>query len=399
MDVGLPARNISGVRSLFARRPPEPVEEDRALTRSNTPAIMLPTTLAGPPVSPRSALAIPDAWACVRTLAHAAASLPLHCYRRTDAGRERADTTLAARLFRRPAPGVTQSALIGHVMTSLALWGETFVALYRNGEGTIEQLGIFAPDRVTVDARGGLPLYGVTTDDGRYLVLDSQHVIHVRGPMTLDGVRGVSPISQVREAFGYAGALVEYGASVMENGARPSGVLYVQPGVHADEQVENLRAAWEARHRGSLNAGRVALLTGEVKFEQISMSMEDAQFLAQADFSTAQVCRIFGVPPFMVGAKTGDSLTYSTVAEQMRAFVVMSLRPWLVAIEQAFTGSVLMTDPNTYALFELDALLRGDPKSRAEFYASGIEHGWLDAAEVRDLEDLPRRQEATAYAA
>ena len=359
---------------------------------------MLPVTGSGIAVSPRTALAIADAYACVRCLADAASSLPLHVYRRTDEdGRARVHGGVAD-LLRYPAPAVTQSAFLAQLVAHLQLHGEAFVGKYRNAEQAVQQLGLISPDRVNVEVKGGMPIYGLATEDGRFDYFSTADIIHIKG-LSLDGVRGLSPIRQAREALGYAAALAQHGSDFISQGARPSGVLYVQPGAHADEQIENLKAAWEDRHAV---AGRVGLLTGEVKFEAVSMPLADAQFLEQREFSTSEVARIFRVPPWMIGAKTGDSLTYSTVAEQARAFVTFSLRPWLIAIEQAISADVDLFPPEqrTYAAFELDALLRADPKTRAEIWTAALDEttGWMRREEVRRLEDLPAEQEEPAHA-
>lgn len=359
---------------------------------------MLPTTIAGPPVTARNALNLDVAWACVRALSESAATLPLHVYRRTAQGRVRADDTLAARVLQRPAQGTTQANFIAQLMVHLALWGEAFCGVYRSASGTIEQLGLFAPDRVAVDVLGGMPTYGITTDDGRYLVLTTSDVIHVRG-ISLDGIRGLSPVGQQRDALGHANVLARHGAKTMARGGAPAGVLYVEDGPNADEQMQLLAEAWESRHGGAENAGRVALLTGAVKFEPVSMPLADQQYLGQIEASAASVCRIFRVPPYMVAVSVGDSLTYANLTDQLRAFVTHSLRPWLVFIEQALAASVLFTEPNTYPQFSLDALLRGSPAERAAFYTAGLnpDTGWLRRDEARELEDLPAEpQEATA---
>ena len=116
-------------------------------------------------------------------------------------------------------------------------------------------------------------------------------------------------------------------------------------GPQAEEMLENLVKDFEARHRGSENSGRIAALLGSVKFQQVSMSLEDAQWLGSSEFSAAQIASIFRVPPWVIGAKSGDSLTYSTVAEQMRAFVTFSLRPWLVSIEAALNADAELCPP------------------------------------------------------
>jgi len=375
-------------RRFFRRRG----DERRALTRSTLPSVLFPGTAAGEDVTPRNALAIADAYACVRVLADSAASLPLHVYRRgADGGRERAENA-AAELLRLPAPAVTQAAFIGQLMAHLQVFGEAFVGKYRDADGQVFQLGMISPDRVSVEVRGGMPFYKIATEDGRYGTYGVGDVVHVKG-LTLDGLRGVSPVRQAREALGLADSLAKHGSSFFRNGARPAGVLKIPAGPAQEEVAEELKGAWEMRHRGAPNAGRIAVLAGEAAFEAVSMPLADAQFLGQREHSTREVARIFRVPPWMIGADAGSSLTYSNTTEQARSFVTFSLRPWLVAIEQALAADVDLFPPEarTYPQFELEGLLRGDPAQRAAFYSAALnpETGWMDRSEVRRLEDLP----------
>jgi HK97 family phage portal protein len=366
--------------------------EDRAITRESLPPVMVTGTSAGPVISPRNALSVPAAWACVRALVDAASSLPLHCHRRTPAGRVRADDTATAALLDRPAPGVTQPAFLGHLMTCLQLHGEAFVSKWRDETGRVSQLGMFDPSLVEIEVQGGMPWYTVTVSDPvpRTVVLGPADVIHVRGPLTLDGVRGASPVKIVREAFGYAAALVEHGSRTFSNGAVPRGVLYLEDGgPAAEEMLQNLARDFEARHRGASNAGKVALLTGAVKFQPVSMSNSDSEWLGSCRYSDAQIASIWRVPPWVIGADTGSSLTYATVAEQLRAFVMFSLRPWLVSIEAAYNADAELFPGGLYCLHELDALLRADPAARWQVYATALDKGAMTINEVRALEDLP----------
>lgn len=370
--------------------------EDRSMTRATVPPIFFPEAESGAVVSPRNAMGISTAFAAIRALADAAASLPLHVYRRGAAGRERVDDHPTARSLRRPAPGVPTGLLVWQMVATLNLHGEAFLGLYGGETGAVEQLALIAPDRVEVTVRGGVPLYTVTGEDGRRGTYTADDVVHVRG-MTLDGVRGVSPVRVAREALGYAQTLAEHGSRSMRNGARPTGVLTVAAGPGAEELAAKLRDDFKAATGGE-RTGSVAVLTGEAKFEAVSMTLQDAQYLEQRDLSDAEVARIFRVPPWMLGIKSGDSLTYSTVAEQARAFVTFALRPWLVAIEQAL-GSCDRLFPDgsgLYPLFELDGLLRGDAKARADVYTAALnpQTGWMQRGEVRALEDLPAERTA-----
>lgn len=363
------------------------------------PAVFFGDAAAGAPVSGRGALAIADAYACVRVLADTAASLPLHVYRQgREGGRERADTN-AARLLRHPAPALTQSGLVGQIAAHLNLHGNAFVGKYRDDTDEIHQLGALDPGAVSIELRGGMPFYTVVHDDGTRRTYSQRDVLHVKG-LSLDGLVGLSPVREAREALSYAQALADHGSRFMRNGARPAGVLTVSgTGPDREEITANLRRGFESRHAGPSNAGKIAVLTADVKFEAVGLPLQDAEFIAQRELSTQEVCRIFRVPPWMVGAKTGDSLTYSTVSEQARAFVTFSLRPWLVAIEQAFAADADLFPPETqtYPAFELDGLLRGDPKARAEVYTAALDPttGWMSRGEVRRLEDLPAEPDRT----
>jgi phage portal protein BeeE len=179
-------------RRFFSRRRSH---EDRALTGETVPEVFFPGTAAGPTVTTRNALAIPAAWSCVWALVDAGSSLPLHVYRRTEQGRVRADQVPAAKLLANPAPGVTQPAFLGHLMTSLQLHGEAFVLKWRDADDRVVQLVVADPSLVEVDVRSGEPEFTITLGQGdgtRTVKLTTGDVIHVRGPLTLDGVRGAS---------------------------------------------------------------------------------------------------------------------------------------------------------------------------------------------------------------
>src|SRR2546425_669043 len=100
---------------------------------------------------------------------------------------------------------------------------------------------------------------------GERSILTSADVCHVRA-MSHDGILGLSPVRQCRVALGLANSLTQYGAQFFANGARPSGILQVPQGPAVQDQIDNLKEAWEARHGGLTNAHRIAVLSGDVSF-------------------------------------------------------------------------------------------------------------------------------------
>jgi HK97 family phage portal protein len=79
-------------------------------------------------------------------------------------------------------------------------------------------------------------------------------------------------------------------------------------------------------------AGRIAILSGDVEFQAISMPADDAEFVAARKLSATEIARAFRVPPWLIGAEDGGSMTYSNTEQQMLSFAVLSLQPWLRAI-------------------------------------------------------------------
>jgi HK97 family phage portal protein len=152
-----------------------------------------------------------------------------------------------------------------------------------------------------------------------------------------------------------------------------------------------LQKSWEAK-AGVSRAGQTRVLEEGMKWEATGMPLEDAQFIETAKFNDLRVAQLFGIPPWLMGASSGDSMTYSNVESQGIAFVRHSLRRWLVRIENALfvDPSLFVQGSRFYPEFLLDGLLRADTKSRYESYAIALDptKGWMDRNEVRELENL-----------
>jgi len=273
---------------------------------------MLPAA-GGEPVNRDAALRIADVFSAVRCLSDSAASLPLHAYRRAANGRERYTGRLAD-LIDRPAPATTTANLVGQLVAHLALDGNAWLAKYRDADGQVIQLGALDPTRVTVSLERGEPVYTLSRPDGAATRHGVEDIIHLRA-MSVDGLTGLSPIRQARQALGLAQSLSGLADSFARNSGRPSGILTLSSGANS-EQLERLRSGFAVRHGGPAAAGHTAVMTGDVSYQSLALSMQDAEFVAQRNLSTAEICRIFRIPNWMLGASSGDALTYSNVESQ-----------------------------------------------------------------------------------
>ncbi|MBT9176892.1 MAG: hypothetical protein DDT20_01217 [Firmicutes bacterium] len=323
----------------------------------------------------------------MRILAETVASLPLPVYRRVvGGGKERAqDHYLYPLLHDQPNPEMTSFEFRETTMGYLALWGNAYAEIERDNAGRVQALWLLRPDRmrVTRDTQG--LRYEYSLPDGQSVILRQQNVMHIRG-LSGDGIIGYSPIRMAREAIGLALATEEYGARFFGQGSTPSGVLEY-PGKLSEEAVKGLRRSWEDLHSGLSGAHRVAILQEGLKWSQVGIPPEDAQFLACREFQTTEIARIFRVPPYLL--QDYSRATFSNVEHTAISFVVHTVRPWLVRWEQAFKRDLFsVAERETYfAEFLVDGLLRGDIDSRYRAYATARQWGWMSADDIRGLEN------------
>ena len=212
-------------------------------------------------------------YACVRILAETIASLPLHTYKHTASGKEKATSHQLYKLLHdEPNPEMTSFVFRETLMSHLLLWGNAYAQVIRDGRGKVLALYPLLPDRMMVDRTSTGQLFYKYTKDTGYAVLKPEEVLHIPG-VGFDGLIGYSPIAMAKNAIGMAIATEEYGAKFFANGANPSGVLE-HPGVVKDPA--RVRDSWNAVYQGSGNAHRVAVLEEGMKYQPIGIPPEQA---------------------------------------------------------------------------------------------------------------------------
>jgi phage portal protein BeeE len=86
-----------------------------------------------------------------------------------------------------------------------------------------------------------------------------------------------------------------------------------------------------------------------------------------------------------------EHATFSNIEQQSLDFVRFSLMPWLHRIELATRRCIFTPEQRTaglYAKFDASELMRGDSNARTNYYARGINAGWLTRNEAREMEDM-----------
>ena len=347
-------------------------------------------TPSGAVVNEQTAMQNTAVFACVRILAEAVASLPLHLYRyNDDSGKERDSShPLYQLLHNAPNTDMTSFAFRETLMSHLLLWGNAYAQIVRNGRGQVISLYPLLPNRMEVSrAASGQLVYTYTrdSDEGSYgtVAMRREDVLHIAG-LGFDGLIGYSPIAMARNAIGMSIATENYGARFFANSARPSGVLE-HPGVIKDH--EHLRQSWQAQFSGT-GQHSVAVLEESMKFHPISINPNDAQFLETRKFQILEIARIFRIPPSFLGDL--DRATFSNAEQLSLDFVKFSLTPWLTRFEQAMEQRLLLPSERSsvFIRHNVEGLLRGDYKTRMEGYAIGIQNGIMSVNDIRSLENM-----------
>ncbi len=353
---------------------------------SAAPTFYFGSSNAGKSVNPRQAVQVSAVYACVRVIAETIASLPFGVYEETDEGTRKArDHPLYRVLHDEPNSEMTSFILREVMLSHLLLWGNSYCQIIRTGRNNIAGLYPLLPDHMEVDRDSkGTLTYTYTTTDGIQAKLAPREVLHIPG-LGFDGIMGYSPIALEKNAIGLGIAAEEYGSSFFKNGARPSGVL-THPNTVKDPK--RLRESWNAAYGGSSNGGKVAVLEESMTFTPISLPNNEAQFLETRKFQVEEICRIYRVPPHMIGDLSRS--TFGNIEHQSIDFAVHTIRPWLVRIEQAMNRALFSENEKGrfYVQFNMDGLMRGDYKSRMEGYAIARQNGWMSANDIRALENL-----------
>ncbi len=352
-----------------------------------------PTT-SGKNVNEFTAMQTTAVYSCVRILSEAIASLPLHVYCYKNNGKERVyNHPLYHILHDEPNSEMTSFVFRETLMGHLLIWGNAYAQIIRDGSGKVLALYPLLPNKMGVarDKNGEIfYTYTRTTDENPNIknygqvVLRRQDVLHIPG-LGFDGLVGYSPIAMAKNAVGMTLACEEYGASFFANGANPGGVLE-HPGVLKDPK--KVRDSWNEVYRGTSNAHKVAVLEEGMKYQQIGIPPEEAQFLETRKFQINEIARLYRIPPHMIGDLEKSS--FSNIEQQSLEFVKYTLDPWVLRWEMSLQRSLLLPNEKKeyFIKMNVDGLLRGDYQSRMNGYAVGLQNGFLSPNDVRLLEDM-----------
>ena len=345
---------------------------------------------SGKSVTVDNAMRLSTVWACVRIISTSVAGLPLGIYRRkADGGRESArDFSLYDVVHTSPNEDMAAFHFWQAVVASMLLWGNAYCEIHRSA-GRVIALDFLMPSRVDpeLDDDGRLKYYFRPRKGARREILRA-NMLHIPA-FTLDGRMGLSAIRYGADVFGAAMSADDAANSTFKNGMMPTVAFSVDKTLNPGQRTEFRQ--YVQTISGALNAGKSPVLEAGVKPEKIGINPVDAQLLESRGHSIEEICRWFGVPPWMV-MKTDKGSNWGTGLEQQQiAFLTYCIMSYTAPIEQCVNKRCMTAvDRITYyAEFSLEAFLRADSSGRAAYLSTMGQNGYMTRNEGRNKENLP----------
>lgn len=345
---------------------------------------------SGVVVNERRVLGLPAYYRGLAIKGGTLAALPIKIYKLGTRERVRAKTVLD-----NPNPRQTPFEFWFTMWINAISWGNCYARKLRDGSDTVRQVWPIHPRRVRMEevipseANPQGKVFWVTNLAGVEEKYTSWDIFHVPY-MSSDGVVGIPPMHVFRQSLGLAIAGDDSAASFFANGSRITGVLQTDKTLDNDA-ARRLKARWKELTAGPQRAGEIAVLDNGATFKAIAIPPADAKLLESRKWSVEEISRMIGIPPNLVYNMEPSTSWGPGIENQVLGWVKFDIHQWLVAGEQRITRELLpggWSSGSWYAEFDIDGLLRGDSKNRANFWHHAIADGWLNRNEVRSYENL-----------
>ena len=345
-------------------------------------------------VSPSTALTFSAVWAAMRLLSESISSLPIGVYKKDKNGDKiEQNNELSYLLKYQPNTYQNKIGFLEKVMMDLLCNGNSYVRIVRNNIGRPLELLPLNFNDVDVYFKENKLFYSSAQLKSTYGAEDILHfklitdVNTAAGNSNQDGILGMSPITQCKNAIGWSMDVEEYSRTFFKNGGKLSGVLKTSRSL-SEQAIDRLRNSFNNNYSNLSGANQTAVLEEGLEFQPITIPPDQAQFLASREFGISEIARIFNVPPHLLKDLTKSS--FNNIEMQSQEFVTYSLMPYLNKIELEMNTKLFRKTNigKEYIKFNTNALLRGNIKDRSDFYRTMLNIGVMSINEIRQKEDL-----------
>lgn len=342
---------------------------------------------SGVVINEENAMSLSGIYAGVRVYADAISCLPIDIIRETSNSKvkdfKHPNYVLLAH---QPNSLMTSYVWRSIVVPYILLWGNSYNIIEFEKGGSFRPKAIMPihPNNVVnIKIEGGSLMYFIQLDDGTKMKIDQSQMLHFRG--LGNNIVGKSVLDYAADCLGGAKATEIFGNKFFANGATPTAVLSTDA-ILDTPSYTNIQNSWNKVYQGVNNSNKTAILEQGLKYSQVSIPQDAAQFLETKKFSIEDQARWMKLPPHMIGDLT--HATFTNIDAQDLNLVKHSILPLVKNMEQEIDRKLFRVQErgNTFVKFNLEGLLRGDIKTRYEAHKIGIQNGFMTLNEARMIE-------------
>lgn len=334
-------------------------------------------------VTDETALRHSAVWACLRLRADLVSMMPVDVYRRVGGYQVEVSTP---QWLVEPYPGWTVGQWLWGSQFDLDRYGNTFGLITKKTPlGKIAELEPVAASDVQVLTKGRrVTNYRISGE-----LVPPEWVWHETQYRPAGSPLGLSPIAAAAMSIsGYLSAQ-QFAMDWYNAGASPAGVLR---NTNLAEIPQQLGSTAKAKFKEAVKDRDIFVAGKNWEWTPAAGDANSAAFLDEMRYGIADVCRFLSVPGDMIDAPAdGTSITYANVTQRNVQLLVVNLSSPVKRREDAFTAALPRPQ---YSKLNSDAVLRMDPKTRAEVLEIGVKNRWILPSEVRLLMDMPAMDEA-----
>lgn len=346
-------------------------------------------TTAGIRVTEEGSLAIGAVFSCVKVISETFGLMDLEIQKKKGKFNEHDALHPLNLLIQNPSPYFNRYQWMQTVITHILLWGNAYNKIVRNRYGDPVEIRILQPQNVTpkISKRRRLFYHYINDEDGAEEIIYPENILHFKN-LTTDGLLGLSIIAIQRESLSNSLAKTHHEGAFYANGAKASGVI-MTPGTMGLKEKNNIETSFEKAHSGSKNRFKTIVLEEGVKYQQLTIPHNDAQFLESKNYDRSEIAGLFRVPPYKIGYM--DNANYSNIEAQERSFARDAIVPHATNIQQELDRKLFFEEERAIqkTQFNIDDITKGDMATRYAAHNTGIQAGFLKPKEVREAEGWP----------
>lgn len=226
--------------------------------------------------------------------------------------------------------------------------------------------------------------YEIQGDNGTYYVhnLDIIHLKHVHGY----GYKGISPIKVLANTIDFDSKVKHFSLDQMDTAVRASFILEMA-GTLSDTKKKEVLTSFANFYKEN---GGVLIQEMGTKITPIDRKFLDTKVFEAEKITRTRVASVYNMPVHMLGET--DGVNYASMEQMALEYVQNTLTPIVTQYEKELNRKLLTKEDRRkglYFKFNLNALLRGDMKTRGDFYFKGVRSMLFKPNEIRAWEDLP----------